>query len=122
MSAPSWFAVWTRSRHEHVVREQIQRHGLEPFLPTVTRWSRWKDRRKAIDWPLFPGYCFARFDPDDHLAVLKSPGVAGIVSFGNGPVPIPDAEITSLQTLVSSTLRYDPVPFIKEGTMVDVVH
>jgi transcription termination/antitermination protein NusG len=55
-----WFAIWTRSRHEQMVREQLERKQLEAFLPTITRWSRWKDRKKKIDWPLFPGYCFAR--------------------------------------------------------------
>ena len=40
---------------------------IDAFLPTITRWSRWKDRKKKIDWPLFPGYCFARFDPEDAL-------------------------------------------------------
>ena len=41
--------------------------SIDAFLPTITRWSRWKDRKKKIDWPLFPGYCFARFDPADTL-------------------------------------------------------
>ena len=63
-----WFAVWTRSRHEQVVREQLERKRIDAFLPTITRWSRWKDRKKKIDWPLFPGYCFARFDPRGHAA------------------------------------------------------
>ena len=54
--------LWTRSRHEQVVREQLEQKHIEAFLPTVTRWSRWKDRKKKIDWPLFPGYCFARFN------------------------------------------------------------
>ena len=58
-----WFAIWTRARAEKVVADQLHRKKIEAFLPTVTRWSRWKDRKKKIDWPLFPGYCFARFDP-----------------------------------------------------------
>ena len=58
----AWYAIWTRSRHEQMVREQLERKGYEAFLPTIPRWSRWKDRKKKIDWPLFPGYCFARFD------------------------------------------------------------
>jgi hypothetical protein len=40
-----WYALWTRSRHEHVVREQLDRKRIEVFLPTVARWSRWKDRK-----------------------------------------------------------------------------
>jgi Zn-finger domain-containing protein len=50
-----WFALWTRSRHEQIVREQLEQKRIEAFLPTVTRWSRWKDRKKKIDWPLCPG-------------------------------------------------------------------
>ena len=41
----AWYAIWTRSRHEQVVRDQLRRKHVEAFLPTVTRWSRWKDRR-----------------------------------------------------------------------------
>ena len=61
-TTPRWFAVWTRSRHERAVFEQLTERGIEAFLPTTPRWSRWKDRKKKIEWPLFPGYCFARFD------------------------------------------------------------
>ena len=32
-----WYALWTRSRHELVVREQLERKQVEAFLPTVTR-------------------------------------------------------------------------------------
>ena len=118
----SWFAVRTRSRAEKAVQDQLDRKGIEVFLPTTVRWSRWKDRKKAVDWPLFPGYCFARFDPAVSLTVLKCVGVASIVTFGSEFAPIPDFEIESLRTLVNSTLKYDPVPFIKEGEMVRVTH
>src|SRR5215831_13449527 len=83
-----WFAIWTRSRHEQTVREQLERKRIEAFLPTVTKWSRWKDRKKQIDWPLFPGYCFARFDPKERLPVLKCTGVVNIISFEGELAPI----------------------------------
>src|ERR1700730_122348 len=69
-----WFAVWTRARHEGRVLDQLQRQDLEAFLPRVARWSRWKDRKKRVEWPLFPGYCFVRIDPMDTLPVLKCSG------------------------------------------------
>jgi transcriptional antiterminator NusG len=118
----AWYAVRTRSRAEKSVHEQLVRKGIEVFLPTATRWSRWKDRRKAVDWPVFPGYCFVRMDPVAHLKVLSCFGVASIVAFGNEFAPIPEVEIESLRTLVNSTLKYDPVPFLKEGEMVRVTH
>jgi transcription termination/antitermination protein NusG len=117
-----WFAVWTRSRHEQVVREQLEQKNVQAFLPTVTRWSRWKDRKKKIDWPLFPGYCFARFDPAHSLPILKCTGVVNIVSVEGKPAAIPEVELDSIRLLVGSELQYDPCPHVREGLMVEVVH
>ena len=117
-----WFALWTRSRHEQVVREQLEQKRIESFLPTVTRWSRWKDRKKKIDWPLFPGYCFARFNPQERLPILKCTGVVNIISFEGEPAPIPEREIDGIRQLVESDLAYDPCPLIREGMLVEVVH
>ena len=105
-----------------MVREQLEQKHIEAFLPTVTRWSRWKDRKKKIDWPLFPGYCFARFDPRERLPVLKCTGVVNIISFEGEPAPIPEHEIDGIRQLVESDLAYDPCPMIREGMMVEVVH
>jgi transcription antitermination factor NusG len=121
-SADHWFAIWTRSRHEQVVREQLGQRHVEAFLPTLPRWSRWKDRKKKIDWPLFPGYCFARFDPTNSLPILKCTGVVNIVSIEGKPAPIPDFEMESIRLLVGSELQYDPCPLLREGAMVEVVH
>ena len=117
-----WYALWTRSRHEHVVREQLKGKHIESFLPTVTRWSRWKDRKKKIDWPLFPGYCFARFNPRDRLPVLTCAGVVHIISSEGEPAAIPDHEIEGIRLLVESELACDPCPMIREGMIVEVMH
>ena len=118
-----WFAVWTKSRHEQVVRTQLEQKAIEAFLPTVPKWSRWKDRKKKIDWPLFPGYCFARFDSrQQRLDVLKCGGVVNIISVEGEPAPIPEYEIHAIRQLVESDLAYDPCPLIREGMMVEVTH
>jgi transcription antitermination factor NusG len=118
----AWYAVWTRSRHEQVVRDQLERKGFDVFLPTVARWSRWKDRKKKIDWPLFPGYCFARFDGRERLPILTCTGVVRIVSFDGEPAPVPELEIDGIRRLVTSELQYDPCPFVREGMVVEVTH
>jgi transcription antitermination factor NusG len=117
-----WFAVWTKSRHEQIVRTQLEQREIEAFLPTVARWSRWKDRKKKVDFPLFPGYCFARFDPRARLHVLTCGGVVNIVSIEGEPAPIPDHEIHAIRQLVESELAFDPCPLIREGMMVEVSH
>jgi transcriptional antiterminator NusG len=122
MNDPRWFAIWTRSRHEQMVREQLERKGYQAFLPTIPKWSRWKDRKKKIDWPLFPGYCFARFNVEDRLPIVKCTGVVTIVSSDGEIIPVPDVEIDGIRRLVESDLQYDPCPLISEGTMVEVTH
>ena len=104
------------------MREQLEQKRIDAFLPTITKWSRWKDRKKKIDWPLFPGYCFARFEPTDALAVLKCSGVVNIVSFEGRPAPIPDYEVDSIRVLIGSDLQFDPCPLITEGMRVEVMH
>ena len=115
-----WFAIWTRSRHEKLVRDQLQQKQVEVFLPTITKWSRWKDRKKQVEWPLFPGYCFARFEVTDRLPILKCDGVVTIVGTEGLPSPIPPVEIDSIRQLIESELAFDPCPLIKEGMMVEV--
>src|SRR2546428_8692578 len=88
----------------------------------MTRWSRWKDRKKKIDWPLFPGYCFARFNPDDTLPVLKCSGAVNIASFEGKPAPVLEVEVESIRLLVGSRLNYAPRPFVPEALMIRVVH
>ena len=89
-ASPAWYAIWTRSRHEQVVRDQIVTKGYEAFLPTVAQVEPLEGSKKKVDWPLFPGYCFARFDPNERLPILKCTGVVSIVSFDGELAPIPE--------------------------------
>jgi transcription antitermination factor NusG len=104
-----------------MVRDQLLHQGIEPLLPTVKRLSQWKDRKKEIEVPLFSGYCFVRFNSEQKLPVLKTIGVVDIVGGGQRPEPIPDAEISAIQTLMTSVLPYDPHPYLQEGMKVEVV-
>ena len=121
MNLLHWYALRTRSRHEKLVRDQLSSQGIEPLLPTVTRLSQWKDRKKEVEVPLFSGYCFVRFSQEEKLLVQKVSGVVEIVGSGSHPEPIPDEEIQGLKTLMASVLPYDPHPYLHEGMMVEVV-
>jgi transcription antitermination factor NusG len=120
-TVPAWYALRTRSRHEKRVHDQLAAQNIESFLPLIERWRQWKDRRKLVAFPLFPGYCFARFASGQRIAVLRASGVVQIVGNREGPLPIPDDEIASIQRLVTSTLPYDPHPYLETGMRVEVV-
>ena len=44
-----------------------------------------------------------------------------IIGNQEGPLPVPDAEIEAVRLLVTSTLPYDPHPYLTEGMLVDVI-
>src|SRR2546427_11296357 len=112
----AWYGLRTRSRHEKTVNTQLIERKVETFLPLVDRWSHWKDRRKKIAFPLFPGYCFARFPLVERLRVLTAVGVAGLVGCGGPPAPVPHPEIAAIQHPAATTLQYAPHPLPPEGT------
>ncbi|MCZ6550598.1 MAG: hypothetical protein O6926_04265, partial [candidate division NC10 bacterium] len=60
LTSSRWYALYTRPRHEKAVAEHLARRQLEAFLPLREVLSRWKDRRKLVQLPLFPGYIFVR--------------------------------------------------------------
>lgn len=118
---PRWYAVSTRSRHEKHVRDRLAMQGVEPLLPLVRRLNQWKDRKKEVDVPLFPGYCFARFGWDMNLSVLKASGVVRIIGGSGKPEPIPDSEIDAVRKLMLHPLPCDSHPYLREGTRVRIV-
>jgi transcription termination/antitermination protein NusG len=117
----NWYAIRTRSRHEKLVGQQLQARAVETLVPLVDRRQPWADRWKIVSFPLFPGYCFARFRVEDRLAVVTATGVVEILGNHAGPVPVAEGEIDALRTLVTSTLPFDPHPYLTDGMQVEVV-
>lgn len=115
-----WFALQVRARQEAGVGEQLKCQGYERFLPFYKLRKRWSDRIKEMDAPLFPGYLFCRFNPHDRLPILKTPGVIQIVGFNNIPAAVDEAEILSIQRLVSSGVQHQPCPFLAVGDRVRI--
>ena len=122
LSGAPWFVLRTRSRHEKKVRDELVNRRIETFLPLYERWSRWKDRRKRVEFPLFPGYCFVRLPLAERIRALNMPGVAGFLGFNGYAEPVPETEIDAISRLVATEIRYDPHPFLEEGMLVEVIH
>lgn len=115
-----WFAVYTHPRHEKAVYEQLEKRGVEAFLPTFTSESRWKDRRVEITSPLFPGYVFARIRMDEKIRVVSSPSVIRIVSFNGTPAAISEKEIEGVRLCSERGALLEVCPFLEVGERVRV--
>ena len=115
-----WFAAYTSARHEKRVVLQMEGHGVHCFLPLYKSVRRWKDRRKELELPLFPGYVFVRIAMQDRLQVLRLPGVVQLVRSSGQPVALPDAEIDALRCGLAGNVCVQPHPFLKVGRRVRV--
>jgi len=115
-----WYALQVRSRHEMGVARHLHGMGYEEFLPLYECRKQWSDRIKEVQVPLFPGYLFCRFDLQDRLPILKTPGVIQVVGYNRQPIPVDEDEIKSIQTVVSSGIPNQPWPFLKVGERVRI--
>ncbi len=119
----SWYALYVKSRHEFVAQGELSRKGINTYLPAVKKARQWKDRKKFVEFPLFPGYCFVNIkpSPEDFVSVLKTRGVVTLLSSKPGcPTPVAPEEINSLRLLVESGKDFDIFPHLKEGARVRV--
>lgn len=113
-----WYAVYTCARHEKRVADQLEHKSIETFLPLYETVRRWKDRRKHLELPLFPGYVFVRLALKDRLQVLEIPSVVRLVGFNGRPSSLPDLEMEALRNSLSRRLPLEPHPYLNTGVRV----
>jgi transcription termination/antitermination protein NusG len=117
---PRWYAAYTSPRHEKQVSRQIEGRQVQSFLPLYRSVRRWKDRRKLVELPLFPGYVFVHMALKQRTEVLQVPGVVHLVSFQGRPAALPDAEIEGLRQKLAGNVRMEPHPYLRVGRRVRV--
>jgi transcription antitermination factor NusG len=116
----SWYAVQVRTRWEGSTSVLLSGKGYQTLLPTYKVKKTWSGKSREVNAPLFPGYVFCRFDAQNRLPVLVTPGVISVVGRGRVPVPVEDVEISAVQTLVSSGSVATPWPFLEVGQRVRI--
>jgi transcription antitermination factor NusG len=113
-----WYALRIQSKLGNIASATLCGKGYEVYLPLYRSRRRWSDRVKQLDVPLFPGYMFCRFDPRDRLPVLTTAGVISVVGAGKTPIPIDDAEVEAIRSILRSELAAQPWPFLGVGSKV----
>jgi transcription antitermination factor NusG len=116
----NWYALRVRSNFEKMVQTGLRNRDIEEFLPVYEKKSRWSDRTKQIERPLFPGYVFGRFDATNRLPILMIPGVVHVLGNGAGPIPVDEEELQAIRRTVQSGLLVMPWPYLKVGDQVVV--
>jgi len=115
-----WFALQVRTRWESSTATLLSGKGYQTLAPTYQARKRWGGRLTQLNAPLFPGYVFCQFDAQNRLPILVTPGVMAVVGCGRVPLPVDDAEIAAIQTVVSSGFSAEPWPYLELGQRVRI--
>ena len=95
-----WHVVYTRSRCEKKVYNELILKNIECFLPLQKKLRQWKDRKKWVETPLISGYCFVNIDRKEYDKVLQTDYVVCYITFEGKAAIIPNHQINSLKTLL----------------------
>ena len=121
-SAPNagmkWYIVHTYSGHENKAKltllERVRNNNLTDYfgdvlVPTESVMELVKGQRRTTTRKFFPGYMFVQMVLDDrtfHL-VKNTPKITGFLG-GTKPTPVPEREITGLQTTAAEGKQPKP--------------
>ena len=106
----TWYAVYTRSRHEKRLMELLLEKGIEAYVPLRRTLHQWSDRRKFVDEPVIRSYCFVKVGPLQYFEVLNTPGAVRYVWFSGKPAAIPDRQIAMLKIVTGSNVEVMALP------------
>ncbi len=120
---PKWYALYTRSRFEKKMLSELSDRSIEVFLPMREILSRWKDRKKKVWIPLFPGYIFVNHvdTPESRYRILNIPGAVRFVGLEGHADPIPEEQIQYVRRFLESSISVDPYPYMQVGSRVEVI-
>jgi len=94
-----WLVVYVSSRQEKVSNIELEKRGIESYLPVSKRLRQWSDRKKWVEFPLFNGYLFVRPEPNQIDEVLSVQGIVCYLTFERKHAVIRDKEIEIIRKI-----------------------
>ena len=114
----SWHVLYLRPRSEKKVAELCEARGLEYYLPLRSETKIYQRRKVTVDMPMFPGYIFVAFEPEDRVHLLQTNHVITIL------VPPSEAVLVHQLEQIRQALAIDPtlgtVEALREGRRVRI--
>ena len=116
-----WYALYTKSRAEKKVYDQLQKMGIEVYLPLKRELKQWSDRKKWVESPIINSYIFIKILPAEYKTVFDAKGVVSYVSYKGKAVTIPDNEMEAMRRTVENRMNFSvESSSIQKGQMVTV--
>ena len=117
----NWIAVYTKSRHEQIVVNELSKKNIESYCPMFKERRQWSDRKKWVYFPLFRSYVFANIEIKENIYVLQTIGVIKIVKFQEKISIIPDQVIDNIKNIIEGEYNVEKADYFIKGDEVRVV-
>jgi transcription antitermination factor NusG len=101
------------------VAQHLSVRAVEHYLPLYSERVKWTDRSVIVERPLFSGYVFVRYQPQERIPVISIPGVLRILGDGERDM-VSSLDLEKIRTGLASGLLLRPHPCIAVGTRVRV--
>lgn len=109
-----WYVLHTRARNEKAVAEDLQKLGIQHFLPLVRYRRVYGGKVRRVSIPLFPGYVFLCGDDEDRILALRTRRVANVLTVVKQEQLRHD--LRQIHRVVESDEPVDLYPRLRKGT------
>jgi len=124
-----WYTIHTYAGYENAVernlKQRIESLAMENkifdiIVPTEKKIRVKGGKRVEEEEKIYPGYILVRMivDDDSWFVVRNTPRVTGFVGSGNTPVPMDNAEITSLMKRMNAEAPKHHIDLVKDDAVV----
>ena len=121
-NAPSWYVVQFKPNSHKIAVRNLERQGFETFLPMHEVTRRTVVKFETVTRPLFAGYMFVACDPEKApwRQINSTYGVSRMLSFAEGPKPMPAPFIAGLYARCYNVGKVVPLEDFEAGQSVEM--
>ena len=117
-----WFAVYTKYKREKIIKRDLEKQGIEVYLPLQKLTRVYASKRKVVEMPLISCYIFVKITKPEYLRVLQTESVVNFVKIAKNLISIPEREIDIMRQIVGEGIPVtaEPSAFHK-GDDVEII-
>ncbi len=98
----NWYVVYTKSRWEKKVAENLTRAEIENYLPLRKEKVQWSDRKKEVEKIIIPSYVFVKINEQEQTSVRMINGVVNFVYWLKKPAIVKNNEVEKLKQFLEN--------------------
>jgi len=121
-NTPSWYIVKFKPNSHKIAVRNLERQGFDTFLPMHEVTRRTAAKFETVTRPLFAGYMFVSCGPEKApwRQINSTYGVSRLLSFAEGPKPMPEPLIAGLRARCDSVGKVVPLENFEAGQSVEM--